>query len=71
MKMSTTLLSIIETYSKFNKTEYYKDFPVFEITCEQDFPIEQSIVPIMKRKIMSYIFQTFNIEKLKIIDNKI
>jgi hypothetical protein len=68
---STTLLSIIETYSKFNKTEYYKDFPVFEITCEQDFPIEQSIVPIMKRKIMSYIFQTFNIEKLKIIDNKI
>jgi hypothetical protein len=33
--------------------------------------LEQTVVPIMKRKIMSYIFQTFNIEKLKIIDNKI
>ena len=67
---STTLLSIIETYSKFNKTEYYKDFPVFEITCEQDFPIEQSIVPIMKRKIMAYIFQILNVNKIKNFDSE-
>ena len=68
---STTLVSIIEEYSKFNKTDYYKGLPVFEMVCNQDFPMDEAIVPIMKRKLMSYIFQIVNINKTKNFDSKI
>jgi hypothetical protein len=67
----TTLLSIIENHSKFNKTEYYKDLPVFEMSCNQDFPMEEAIIPIMKRKITAYIFQIVNMVKVKNFDSKI
>ena len=68
---STRLVSIIEEYSKFNKTDYYKGLPVFEMVCNQDFPMDEAIVPIMKRKLMSYIFQIVNINKTKNFDSKI
>ena len=66
----STLLSIIENHSKFNKTEYYKDLPVFEMTCDHDFPMEQTIVPIMKRKVISYIFQIVSMNKINNFDSK-
>ena len=38
-----TLVSILEKYSSFNfEPEYYKKLPVFEMTCHQDFPMEQT-----------------------------
>ena len=67
----TTLLSIIENHSKFNKSKYYKDFPVFEMSCGQNFPMEQAIIPIMKRKITAYIFQIVNMVKVKNFDSEI
>jgi hypothetical protein len=63
-----TLSSIIEKNSSFVKRNY-KTFPVFEMRCNQEFPMEQTIVPIMKRKIMSYIFQTPNLNKIKNFDS--
>jgi hypothetical protein len=68
---NTTLLSIIEKHSKFNNTDYYKDLPVFEMICNQDFPMEQTIIPIMKRKVMSYILQIVNMKKINNFDSKI
>jgi hypothetical protein len=68
---NTTLVSIIENYSKFNKTNHYKVLPVFEMSCNQDFPMEQAIIPIMKRKITAYIFQIVNMVKVKNFDSKI
>ena len=65
-----TLSSIIETNSSFVKTKKYKDLPVFEMMCNQDFPMEQTIVPIMKRKVMSYVFQIINIGKIKNFDSE-
>jgi hypothetical protein len=41
------------------------------MTCNQDFPMEQTVVPIMKRKIMSYIFQIVNMAKIKNFDSEI
>jgi hypothetical protein len=65
-----TLLSIMEKYSTFNKeTEHYKTLPVFEMQCHQDFPMEQTVIPIMKRKVMSYIFQVVNLSKIKNFDS--
>lgn len=66
-----TLLSIMEKYSTFNKkTDHYKTLPVFEMSCNQDFPMEQTIIPIMKRKVMSYIFQIVNLSKIKNFDTE-
>jgi hypothetical protein len=67
----TTLLTIIENHSTFNKLKNYKSLPVFEMMCNQDFPMEQTVVPIMKRKIMSYIFQIVNMVKIKNFDSEI
>ena len=66
-----TLSSIIETNSSFVKTiNNYKSLPVFEMQCNQDFPMEPTIVPIMKRKIMSFIFQIINLGKIKNFDSE-
>lgn len=67
----TTLVSILDQYSTFKfEPNYFKSLPVFEMTCNQDFPMEQTIIPIMKRKIMSYIFQIINLTKIKNFDSE-
>lgn len=65
-----TLSSILETNSSFVKNKNYKTFPVFEMQCNQEFPMEQTVVPIMKRKIMAYIFQILNLTKIKNFDSE-
>lgn len=66
-----TLSSVIETHSTWNQEEFYKDLPIFEIKCSNDYPLEQTFVPIMKRKIMAYIFQIVNLEKINNFDSEI
>jgi len=64
-----TLNTIIETKSKWKEVDFVKKLPVFEVKCEKDLPLEQTIIPMMKRKIMSFIFQTINTNKIKNFDN--
>jgi hypothetical protein len=52
-----SLNTIIETNSTWNTTDDYQHLPIFEMKCSQNFPMEQTMIPIMKRKIMSFIFQ--------------
>lgn len=59
-----TMTNIIDTFSTWNTTSFYRDLPIFEVKCSQQLPMEQTMVPIMKRKIMSYVFQTVNSEKI-------
>ena len=63
-----TLTEIIEKFSSFNKTKFHDKIPVFETKSYQQFPIEQTLLPIMKRKIIGYISQTINSFKLKNFD---
>lgn len=63
-----TLTEIINTNSKWNQKDYYKELPIFEIKCSQNFPFEQTMVPIIKRKVMSYIFQVVNSQKINNFD---
>lgn len=63
-----TLTEIVEEYSSFNKTKFQDKIPVFETRSYQSFPIEQTLLPIMKRKIIGYISQTINSFKLKNFD---
>jgi hypothetical protein len=64
-----TLTEIINTNSKWNQTEFYKHLPIFEIKCSQNFPFEETMVPIIKRKVMSYIFQVVNFDKANNFDS--
>lgn len=63
-----TLSFIIETYSSWIEDQSYKELPVFELRCQNDFPLEETFLPIMKRKIMAYIFQIVNLEKINNFD---
>jgi hypothetical protein len=66
-----TLNSIIETFSTWNDEDFYKDLPIFEMKSSNDFPMEQTFLPIMKRKLMAYIFQIVNLEKINNFDSEI
>lgn len=66
-----TLTSIIETHSSWKEEIQVKDLPIFEIKCPNDFPMEQTFIPIMKRKIMAYIFQIVNLEKINNFDSEV
>ena len=65
-----TLNNIIDTHSTWNQKEFYKNLPIFEMKCSQKFPMEQTLVPIMKRKVMAYVFQIINLETLKNFDSE-
>lgn len=60
----------IELFSTWNDTDYFKELPIFEVKTSQDFPMEQTLVPIMKRKVMAYVFQVVNIEKINNFDSE-
>jgi hypothetical protein len=66
-----TVNEIINTFSTWNQTEYFRELPIFEVKCGQNFPFEQTMVPIIKRKVMSYIFQIINAEKINNFDSNI
>lgn len=59
-------LTVTEILSKFSKS-YIKDnevtYPIFEIVCKNDFPIEETLLPISKRKVTTLINQQGNIKK--------
>jgi hypothetical protein len=63
-----TLISIIEKNSTWKDNDFLKHLPVFEVKSNQDFPIEETLVPIMKRKLMAYLLQLINLQNF---DNKI
>lgn len=54
-------LTISEIISKFSKT-FEKDkestYPVFEVFCSDVFPLEETLKPIFKRKVLAYISQS-------------
>lgn len=64
-----TLNSVIETYSNWKDIEEFKSYPIFEARCSQNFPLEQTLIPILKRKISAYFFQILSIEKIDSFDS--
>jgi hypothetical protein len=64
----TILKKIYE--GEHNDTGKHHDYPIFEMKVEQRFPMEPTIIPIMKRKIMAYVFQVVNLEKIKNFDSE-
>jgi hypothetical protein len=49
--------------------DYFNRIPVFELISYQNFPLSETVLPIFKRKVMSYVFQTVK-ESLLLSDEK-
>lgn len=64
-KKENKLNDIIETYSQLEPTQK-KKIPVFIVKTTNNFPLEETLIPLFKRKVISYIFQSVRIDlKLK------
>ncbi len=56
--------SAIENFSSFKENKNYLEFPIFEVRCSKYFPMEQTFIPIVKRKVLSYIYQVISFENV-------
>jgi hypothetical protein len=63
-KMNVILLKQTEDNFVFN-FDIEKKLPIFELKAVYDFPLESSILPAFKRKILNYIIQKNTIKNLK------
>lgn len=64
----TTVTNLISENTNWKENELYKSKPIFEIKSDQKYPMKETLVPMIRRKIMSYIFQIVNIKKLEGFD---
>ena len=72
---TTNVMKIIDennVYGKVNKLslgelkkEDIKKMPIFEVLISQNFPLEGCLLPLIRRKVMGYLFQTIKLEELK------
>jgi hypothetical protein len=64
-----SVLSILKLYSKWNDSEEYFSYPIFEAKTTQKFPLESTMIPLIKRKLLTFIFQSKSIENVKKFDS--
>ena len=57
-KGKLTIPKIINTLSQWNDEDERTKLPVFEMVCSDIFPINETLLPLFKRKLISYIQQT-------------
>ena len=63
-KKGTSLNKILENDSKFTERER-KTVPVFDFKSSVVYPIEETLLPLFKRKMLAYIFQSTKIQPIK------
>lgn len=56
-KGDLTVEEIISNFSKTYETKGEKSYPIIEVKCSNVFPLKETLLPIFKRKILSYINQ--------------
>ena len=55
--------------NEWKEDVYQNKLPVFEFQSTQHFPFEETLIPMAKRKLLSYILQSVSKEKLENFDN--
>ena len=63
-KLDLTMPEILSKFSKTYEKNKESNYPIFEVLCHDIFPLEETLVPIFKRKILSYINQQDKVKKL-------
>jgi hypothetical protein len=66
-KGDLTIPKIINTFSQWNEDDKRSSLPLFEMTSNDVFPINETLLPLFKRKLINYINQRV---KLKSNENK-
>jgi hypothetical protein len=64
----SSLNDVISNNTSWKDNDEYKNLPIFEIKCPQSYPMKETFVPMMRRKIMSYILQIVNLKKMEGFD---
>lgn len=59
---------ITHNFSKYSKFVSIENLPIFEVFSSENYPLEETLLPIFKRKIQSYISQTINVRSFKKIN---
>ena len=59
-----TIRKIINTFSLYNEEEKLR-LPIFEMICDGEFPIYETLLPLFKRKLITYLNQTQMLENYK------
>ena len=59
------LLTLNQIIDKFGELPLNNSLPVFEGKAEEKYPINETFLPLFKRKVLSHIFQTATMEKIK------
>lgn len=59
-----SISTILESNSSYKDQTVFSELPIFEVKCTKYFPMEKTFVPMVKRKLMSYISQTVSFEKI-------
>ena len=70
-KESIVIGNLIRENSTWRDIEGYDSLPFFEIKASQLFPLEETFIPMMKRKLLTYFFQVLNTEISKNFDSQI
>ena len=61
--------TIIKQNTTWKDVANYTQLPVFEVYSNENFPFEQTLVPMLKRKLLSYILQSVPKEKWESFDS--
>ncbi len=67
-KTDESLSEIISKYTTWKENDKFKDFPIFEVKCPQKYPMNETFVPMIRRKVSSYVFQITNLKKIQPFD---
>jgi hypothetical protein len=70
-KGKLTIPKIINTLSQWNDEDERTKLPVFEMVCSDIFPINETLLPLFKRKLISYIQQTTKQNFSKTVEIKV
>lgn len=62
-EIETPVQKLISQTSTTYKKNFESKYPVFEIKCNEIFPMKETLSPIIKRRVMSYIQQSIKIDK--------
>jgi hypothetical protein len=62
------LSEIISKHTSWKDNETFKDFPIFEVKCPQKYPMNETLVPMIRRKVSSYVYQITNLKKTQPFD---
>jgi hypothetical protein len=63
-----SLMTIIEEKTTLYEFDFFSELPIFEVKSTQYFPMDKTFVPIMKRKIVTYMYQLGFSKPTKVIE---